>query len=107
MILTTDALVGGTLALTLVAATVPMTLKASQGAADTRRDLIAETVATACNVALIGERVIDAAELPFRKGAKATGTCGAAGDEVSIKWTRGDTRVIRYDDIGGTYSVQD
>ena len=110
MILTTDALVGGTLIVALTAATAPLTLGMANKASEVRRDLVAETVATHCNVAAFTGEVLENEDLNEMVGekVKVTGRCGADGKEVRLVWaTQGKDfeRVIEFKRRSGTYRV--
>lgn len=107
MILTTDALVGGTLSLALISATLPLTMNAAKKAADVRRDLVAEQVAISCNTALVTESDLTSADLsPGMTGSvKVKGSCGTRGS-VDLIWKSGQERTISYNRRAERYIVK-
>ena len=107
MILTTDALVGGTLSLALISATLPLTMNAAKKAADVRRDLVAEQVAISCNTALVTDSEMTSGELsPGMTGSvKVKGSCGTKGS-VDLVWKSGQERTIAFNKKAERYIVK-
>lgn len=106
MILTTDALVGGTITLALVASTTPLIIGAANEMTDIRRDLLAETVAARCTIKAIKGEDMKAREirgLVKREDIKTRGTCGASGEELGIFWEK-DQRIVKLDPKSGAYT---
>ena len=105
MILTTDALVGGTLSLVLITSTLPLTLNAARKATNVRRDLIAEQVAVSCTTALLTDDELEAGDLGLNAQVKAKGSCGGKG-EIKLRWKSGETREIYYNAGSKRYVVR-
>ena len=106
MIMTMDALLGTTLSLALMTTTMPVMVGVAKKTANLRKDVVATAVAGYCNSALLAEEDIDAADINVSKGLdEITGDCGVSGNDLTLTFNSGDTRVLSYDGIDELYIV--
>ena len=106
MILTSDALIGSTLMLSLFTATSPLLLETAREAADLRKDVIASTAVMKCNNSLIKEDDDTLAKYKNIKGVdKVEGSCGVSKGTYKITWKSGSVREIKYDSTLDLYEI--
>jgi hypothetical protein len=92
MILTTDALVGGTLVLSIVASTTPAILSMSKKVVGVRQSMVAETIALQCNVAAFQGTTLTIDSLPTNTTVDSD--CGSGGETVTVTFPNSNTLII-------------
>lgn len=101
MILTTDALIGGSLIVALIGISTPQIFKQAEKIVQVRQDMTAEAVSARCNAAAILSETFVVVELP--DGVTADNTCGPAGETVTLTFPNTETRTVTY--TNGLYRV--
>jgi hypothetical protein len=92
MILTTDALLGGTLILSIVASTTPAIFSMSKKVVGIRQSLVAESVALQCNTATFQGTTTSIDALPTNTTVDSD--CGVNGESVTITFPNSNNLVV-------------